>query len=308
MESERKMKLSNLTKGVMAASAIALASFSANASIITSSILNVTNFGIAISDAAATTPSQTWSLTNNATFNGVNGTSTQVLSLDAFGVANPLQACAGVDCPSIAEDDYAQDLLDSTGTLNFSSSDSYIMFNPATGTNASSRADVSLSGIANNNINDAGSFIDNSITTEISFNVGTGGTLDLFYGFTAQLITEIGVDMQNPTSTTQAKASYSLGYTLTGNDGQAISFDNQIALFTAGVNASKASTQLNVNNSEDYSGSKSAQLTDLVAGEYTLSIAHVTKSSVAHVSEPVTLAILGLGLLGFAGAAKRRKS
>jgi len=302
------MKLSNLTKGVMAASAIALASFTANASIITSSILDVSNFGIAITDADATTPSLTWALTNNATFNDVNAQSTQVLSLDAFGIANPAQACAGIDCPTVAEDDYSHDLLDSTGTLNFSSSDSHIAFNPLTGTNARSRADVSLSSYANNNINDASSFIDNSITTEVSFSVGTGATLDLFYAYTAQLITEIGVDMQTDTGVTQAKASYSLGYTLTGNDGQAVSFANQIALFTAGVNASKASTQLNVNNSENYAGGKSVQLTNLLAGEYTLSIAHVTKSSIAHVSEPATLAILGLGLLGFAGTAKRRKS
>jgi len=302
------MKLSNLTKNVIAASAIAITSFTANASIITSSILDVSNFGISISDADATAPSLTWSLTNNATFNGVNAISTQVLSLDGFGEANPAQVCAGIDCPSIAEDDYSQDLLDSTDTLNFSSSDSYLVHTPLAGTNASSRADVSLSSFANNNINDAGSFIDNSITTTVSFLVNSGATLDLFYGYTAQLITEIGVDMQNATATTQAKASYSLGYTLTGNDGQAISLANQFALFSAGVNASKASTQLNVNNSENYAGGKSAQLTNLLAGEYTLSIAHVTKSSIAHVSEPTTLAILGLSLLGLASAAKRRKS
>jgi hypothetical protein len=302
------MNLTNLTKGLLAASALTVASFSANASIITSSILDVENFGIAISNATATSPSQTWSLTNKATFNGMNAVSQNVLSLDAFGVADPLQACAGIDCPTIAENDYSQNLLDATGTLDFSSSDSYIVYNPATGTNARSRADVSLSGYANNNLNDAGAFIDNSITTAITFSSGAGGTLDLFYDFTAQLITEIGADMQNSTSTTQAKASYSLGYTLTANDGQAISFANQFALFTAGTNASKASTQLNVNNSDTYSGTKSAKLTELLAGEYTLTIAHITKSSIAHVSEPATLAILGLSLLGFSGAARRRKS
>jgi len=301
------MKLSNLTKGIMAASAFALASVTANASIITSSILDVSDFGIVITNADVSDPSQTWSLTNNATFNSVNAISTQVLSLDGFGVANPAQACAGIDCPTIAEDDYSQNLLDATGTLNFSSSDSYLVYNPATGTNARSRADVSLSIFPNNNINDAGSFIDNSSTTTIIFLVNAGGTLDLFYSYTAQLITEIGADMQDATSITQAKASYSLGYTLTGNDNQEVSAINQFALFQAGVSKSKASTQLNVNNSDDYAGGKSVQLTNLLAGEYTLSIAHVTKSSIAHVSEPATVAILGLSLLGFA-AAKRRKS
>ena len=50
MESEKKMKLSNLIKSTLTATALTVATFSANANLIGSSVLDIENFNISAND------------------------------------------------------------------------------------------------------------------------------------------------------------------------------------------------------------------------------------------------------------------
>ena len=303
------MKFNNIAKSVIAASALTVASFGANSSIISSSVLNVTGFGIEVVEGSASIPTNTWSLENDATFNNVSSGISGVYSLTG-GIGDPALSCVGSDCGTIAENDFSLGLLDSTDTLNFAQADSYLIDSQA-GVDASSRADVSLTGIANGNSNSADSNIHNSITTTLTFDVETDGTsIGIGYSYVAQLISEIGADMQGPDYITQANSSYSLSFTLSADDGHFIGNDNFIALFLLGTNGSETATQLDTSASLNSSGPKETLLTGLLNGQYTLTIKHETGANINHINvpEPTSVAILGLGLLGFAGAARRRKA
>jgi len=325
MESERKMKLTNLTKSVLAASALTVASFSANATVISSSILEVSGFGLAIEGGTASVPVSTWTLKNDATFNGTTENQQSVNVLTAVDAGNPFlgeygdpaMVCAG-SCPiSIGENNFDQDLLNLGDSLDFSSADSYLFTNPAiSGTDAQTRADVSVTSLAGGALHTAGSEIQNSINTSVAFTISgdASSTITLFYAYTAQLVTEISNDWLNPTHNTTADASYGLSFRLTrdGNDlfvDGATGVDNYIALSQFGVDGnSNANNEAGTREEFASVGPKSLTLTNLVSGDYKLVINHSTSASASHVPEPTTLAILGLGLLGFAGTAKRRKS
>ena len=319
------MKFNNIAKSVIAASALTVASFGANATVISSAILDVTGFGLAINGATSNTPPvSTWTLKNDATFNGVTENQTNVSSLLEVVPGDPTQGkygdpalvCAGTSGCPIGENTYTQNLLNLGDNLDFSSADSYVFTNPAvSGTDASTRADTSIHSVANGTLQTAGSEIQNSINTTINFSIdgAVGSTIDLFYSYTAQLVTEISNDWLNPTHQTQADADYGLSFTLTrddmnlGQDFGGIGLTNFGNLATFGASGSSNATN-EAGTRQSFGDQKVVSLTNLTSGDYKLVINHRTSASSRHVPEPTSIAILGLGLLGLVGAARRRKS
>ncbi|MGK0304913.1 MAG: hypothetical protein ACI8UG_000657 [Gammaproteobacteria bacterium] len=316
------MKLSKLTKGLFAASVLTVASFGANATAISSAVLNVTGFGLAVDDGAGSAPALTWTLKNDATFNGVTQTQTNVSALTpvssdpADGAeGDPALVCGGPDCGVMGENDIDFNQFGLADDLDFASSDSYVFTGPG-GTDASSRADTSINTVSNGSLQTAGSEIQNSITTGITFDVGNSGSVQFFYSYVAQIAAQISADWLNPNHNTQADSNFGLAFSLTKKGSNAgsiadIGGSNFLALSSFGLSQSK-----NANNDggakEDFTDNKLVQLTGLDEGTYRLVISHDTSASSKHtaipVPEPSSIAILGLGLLGFAGVSRRRKS
>jgi hypothetical protein len=312
------MKLTKLSKCLFVASALTIASFGANATVISSAILNVTGFGLLVDDGAGSAPALTWTLKNDATFNGVTQTQTNVSALTPVSggaEGDPALVCGGTSCGVMGENDFGFDQFGLTDDLDFASSDSYVFTGPG-GTDASSRADTSINTVSNGSLQTAGSEIQNSITTGITFDVGNSGSVQFFYSYVAQIAAQISADWLNPNHNTQADSNFGLAFSLTKKGSNAgsiadIGGSNFLALSSFGLSQSK-----NANNDggakEDFTDNKLVQLTGLDEGTYRLVISHDTSASSKHtaipVPEPSSIAILGLGLLGFAGVSRRRKS
>lgn len=301
------MKLTNLAKGFLAATALTVTSFGANANLIGSSVLDVSNFNISAVNGDLNLRSSQWTTTNTANYIGNSGPTNEITdTTNSTGtvIIDLANQCAGPDCTQIAENDYNPNLLNIANDLDFVSADSKVSFNVNTfQTNAQSRADISLSDTSSSSLSRGESGITNTVTGEILFDIGSVGDVAFSYSYIAELVAQISPDWYTSLDESFVEASYSLTVSIT-----------ELANPTNIINMGALNVGLTLSTTDDLAfdlepaGSKSLTLTDLDAGRYQIGISHSTYVSAKHLSvpEPTTLAIFGLGLLGLAGASRRR--
>jgi hypothetical protein len=301
------MKLKNIAKSVIAASALTIASFGANANLIGTAVLDIENFNISAVNGDLNLISSQWTTTNTANYLGLAGPTSEVTdTTNSLGsvIINLPNQCAGPDCTQIGEDNYAHNLLSLGDDLDFVSSDSKVSFDfPSFTTNAQSRADVSLSKTNSDNLSRGESGITNTVTGVLEFDLATMGDVDFSYDFVAELVAAVSPDWATNLHDAFVEASYSLTVSIT-----------ELANPTNIIDMGDLNTGLTLSSTGAFnfdlepSGSKSQTLVDLNAGAYQIGVTHSTYVSAKHVPEPTTLAIFGLGLLGLAGASRRRNS
>jgi len=314
------MKLTNVTKGLLAASALTVASF-ANAGVIASSYLEVNNFslnGVSSSDLTFLAPGSREGNTSAQINTGTNLTDGDADSASALGDVDALLACVG-DCSVIGLDTPAAENAGAvhwatglTNDLNYSYSDQVVAGNALDGSstgftlaesslsqvpqgNASSNGNIfnefeaifRFGGSTNANVNFTLDYVldmASVLTPDVAFNDYLTATTTAFANFTVTL-TNIG---------TTAKQQWNIvDETLSGRDG---------AMFNT---IFPGSNEKYVNKSENFN---SGDFLLEANNAYTLNISQTTTSNVSLVPEPTSIAIFGLGLLGLAGAARRRNS
>jgi len=311
------MNLTNLTKGLLAASALTVASFSANAGVIASSYLAVNNFslnGVSSADLTFLAPGTREGNTSaQINIGGNNLTAGDADAGSALSDVDALLACKG-NCAPLG-------LAENSGSLhwasalandyNYSYSDQNVSGNALNGTssgftlaesslssvpqgNASSNGNIynefeavfRFGGSSNANVNFTLDYILNMasvITPDIAFNDVLTATTTAFANFTVTL-TNIGTNVKQQWNIVDE--------TVSGRDG---------ALFNTifpGANDDFFNENVTGYNSGDFL---------LEANNaYTLNISQTTSTNISLVPEPTSIALFGLGLLGLAGVARRR--
>jgi len=315
------MKLTNLTKGFITASIIAVASFNANADVIASSYLEVNNFslnGVSTSDltflAAGTREGNTSSQINY----GSNMTDGDADSSTALGDVDALLACSGQCAPlGLVENSGSLHWNDAlTNGYNYSYADQVVSGNALNGTSSGfTLAESSLHGVPSGNASSNGN-IYNEFEALFRFNgaqdANVNFTLDYVLDMASVIAPAVAFD-DLITATTTAFANFTVTLsqvtgagnvemekweivdeTVSGRDG---AFFNTIF---PGANDNFENRNVAGYNSGDFL---------LEAGSaYSLNISQTTSTNISLVPEPTSIAIFGLGLLGLAGAARRRQS
>jgi len=287
------MKLTNLAKSVLAASALTVASFGANAGAIATSSLKITNLHFNFTEIGAQP------LGSAVTFSGSQATA----SINNIGSND-----AWANGDTISPKDTPLELSWSEGSAWDS-----------TGTGAAAKVYLEgslLDGNSNGLTSSAASAygINSALGTskiENTFNttftaLSNADTvfLDISFGWAVSLYSEITDSVLGQTASSEYE--YYIEF-----EGQETGDYEKIDLRTIiGGAAKKTQKELGF-NSLTHSGKTTDEQFKfkLNANEqYDIAIVQRSESNVVSVTEPTSVAILGLSLLGFAGAARRRKS
>jgi hypothetical protein len=315
------MKLSNLTKSVLAASALTFAAFSANAGVISSSYLEVNNFslnGVSSADLQFLAPGTREGNTSSQINYGSNMTDGDAAAAAALGDVDALLACSGQCAPlGLVENSGSLHWNDAlTNGYNYSYADQVVSGNALDGSSSGfTLAESSLDGVPSGNASSNG-----NIYNEFEAVFRFGGTQDANVNFTLDYVLDMASvispavafnDLITATTTAFANFTVTLSQvtgsgnveqqkweivdeTVSGRDG---AFFNTIF---PGANDNYENRNIAGYNSGDFL---------LKAGSaYSLNISQTTSTNISLVPEPTSIAIFGLGLLGLAGAARRRQS
>jgi hypothetical protein len=281
------MKLKNIAKSVIAASALTVASFGANAGAIATASLAVANFGL-------------FNVSDNTPFAGADVDSSEFTGSTTSADGNErIYMDSDNDIDGLGYDNFQ---ILSTSPLSVS----YVGFQGANNgagaagvTYSSSIADGNVSATATSNLENTATF-----TVDDGDNAGSE-SLDL--GFSFNYIYDLVAEVFGTGGTAEAKVNVTMSVKDSSGDSVALWVTPGQNIFnTNNINFSESTNDTLGNDSGE--GQVVRFLSLMEGEEYTLFIDQNSEVDITSVPEPTSVAILGLGLLGLAGAARRRKA
>jgi hypothetical protein len=300
------MNLTNLSKSIIAVSVLTYTSFGANASVISEASIDVTALKVTIFDESETVvlpaPSPGGFDLHNVAIS-LNGTSeSSTLNANTVGSSyntaitdpfNPLSVNLNSNQQTGA--------VGATSIVNTVSSINGNIF-AAAGANGSTSASTTVYGVDSG---DANSQIINNLDADFAFTTSTNGWAKISFDWLLE--TYVSVFDQGG----EGVADWGLTITLTDDTCTGFSCT---PLYSFDLNDEVPVAQTGTLNDigeewdETANDTVATDFIRILAGvTYTLDIAQSSNSAAISVPEPSSLAILGLGILGLAGAAARRR-
>jgi hypothetical protein len=285
MGSERKMKLTNLAKSVLAASALSIASFGASAGAIATADLTIDNLLFQFDTLGAAPGSPTSGFSGSEATASVNNVGGQ----DAWSTGGlPLNLTYSVGSGIDTSGTGAYGVVDLSGDLTTTGSTGI------TNSSASAYGVKSALGTAT---------VQNIVSATFTGVFDTDVMLTVSFDWLIDLYSDITTQFAGQTAT----SSYDFELEIEGSD-DFWDIDLRDLVAQGSNKRTQQSMGTNTLNSSGSYTNENAKFS-LDSGErYTFTITQATRSDVVSVAEPTSVAILGLSLLGLAGVSRRRKS